>query len=50
MKLSNQVQSSASALLLCSALAAGNEFAGGHAKVKTTIKGSEGQDHGIVEF
>ena len=50
MKLSNHVFSGASALLLCSALVAGNTFAGGHAKVKAAIKGSEGQDHGIVEF
>ena len=50
MKLSNHALRSASALLLCSALATGNAFAGGHAKVKATIQGSEGQDHGIVEF
>ena len=50
MKLSNQVLSSANALLLCTMLVTGNAFAGGHAKVKATIKGSEGQDHGIVEF
>ena len=50
MKLSNHIFKGASALLLCSALVAGNTFAGGHAKVKATIKGSEGQDHGIVEF
>ena len=50
MKLSNHVFRGASTLLLCSALVAGNTFAGGHAKVKATIKGSEGQDHGIVEF
>ena len=50
MKLSNHALRSASTLLLCSALATGNAFAGGHAKVKATIQGSEGQDHGIVEF
>ena len=37
-------------VLLCSALAAGNSFAGGHAKVKAMIKGSDGQNHGLVEF
>ena len=35
---------------MCSALAAGNSFAGGHAKVKAMIKGSDGQNHGVVEF
>ena len=50
MKLSNQVLRSTSALLLCSASAVGNAFAGRHAKVKAMIKGSEGQDHGIVEL
>ena len=31
-------------------LVAGNSFAGGHAKVKATIKGSGGENHGVVEF
>ena len=49
-RFSNQVLSSASALLLCSALVVGNVFAGRQAKVKAMVKGSEEQDYGIVEF
>ena len=50
MSVSSQVIRSVGTVLLCSALAAGNSFAGGHAKVKAMIKGSDGQNHGLVEF
>ena len=46
----NKAMQSIGTFLLCSALVAGNSFAGGHAKVKATIKGSGGENHGVVEF
>ena len=50
MILNNKAMQSIGTFLLCSALVAGNSFAGGHAKVKATIKGSGGENHGVVEF
>ena len=50
MKAYKNIKKSAAALIICSGILAGNSFAGGHASVKALIKGSDGQNHGIVEF